>query len=74
MTRRFLEIKSKFESEGSWEYLTLEDAMSETGLEEVDTYVIYLQNKIAQYIGTSIILELNLEAELRPGSRVAQIW
>ena len=37
--------------------------MSDTGLEEVETYVFCSQSTISQYITTSPILDLFLEAE-----------
>ena len=46
--------------------------MVEEGLKEVDTYVLFCQNTITQYIENYPALELFIEVERRLGSRVAQ--
>ena len=48
--------------------------MAETGLQEVDTYVSRHQNTVAQFITTSTIMYLCLEAEQRLGLRVSKRW
>ena len=60
--------------DGFWVYPPLEDAMAETGLQEVETYVSCQQNAFAQFIATRTIMELFLVAEWRPGSRLAKWW
>ena len=60
--------------DGVWVYPPLEDAMAETGLQEVDTYVSRHQNTVAQFIATSTIMYLCLAAERRLGSRVSKRW
>ena len=48
--------------------------MVEAGLVEVDTYVSRLQNTVARFIVTRLIMYLCLAADLRPGSRVTKRW
>ena len=48
--------------------------MSEAGLKELETYVYYHQNKVAQYIATRPIMGLCLATKRRPGIRVAMRW
>ena len=45
------------ERDGGWVYPPpLEDAMAESGLKEVDTYVSCRQNNVEQYIATVLIM------------------
>ena len=55
---------------GVWVYPPIEDAMVESGLQEVETYVSRRQNTITHFIATRTIVELCLEMERRTGSRV----
>ena len=55
-------------------YPPLEDAMSEAGLQEVDTYVSLFQNTVSQFIVTRLIMNLHLVAQRRPGPRVSKRW
>ena len=48
--------------------------MAEVGLQEVDTYVSFLQNTAAHFIVTRPIMKLCLAAEQRPGPRVFNWW
>ena len=48
--------------------------MAEAGLQEVETYVYRLQNKVAQYIATRPIMYLCMAAKRRQGPRVATQW
>ena len=50
-----------------WVYPPLEDAMAEAGLQEVDTYISYRQNKVAQFIVTRPIMDLCLSVDRGPG-------
>ena len=43
---------------GSWDYLSLEEAMVEAGVKGVGTYITRRQNTAAQYILTQTILDL----------------
>ena len=43
-------------------------------LQEVETYFSQCQNTYAQFIATRPIIDLCLEAERHPGSRVAKQW
>ena len=60
LDRRMTGMQPKKKLEGIWEYLLLVDDMSESGLEEVETYVFHFQNTIYQYIVTCLILGLCL--------------
>ena len=61
--------------EGRWIYLPLEEAMEESGLQEVETYVSRFQNTVSQFIDTRPIMDLCLAAERRLGSRVnKRLW
>ena len=59
-------------AERRWRHPSLSEVVAEAGLEEVDTYVIRLQKKIAQYISTHPIMDLCLETYRNPGSRVSK--
>ena len=48
--------------------------MAEAGLQEVDTYISYRQNKVAQFIVTRPIMDLCLAVDRRPGWSVAKRW
>ena len=43
-------------------------------LEEIETYISRRQNKVMQYIVTQPIIDLFLEAERSPGSRLPKRW
>ena len=53
-------------------YPSLEDAMAEAGLQEVETYVSRRQNTVTQFIATRPIMDLCLATEQRPGPRVSK--
>ena len=53
---------------------SLEEAMAEAGLQEVETYISRLQNTVTQYIVTRLIMDLFLAAKRMPGPRVATRW
>ena len=57
---------------GRWVYQPLDVAMKVVGLEEVDTYIICLDNTVSKSIATSPILELFLAAERCLGGQVKQ--
>ena len=59
---------------GSWFYSPLASAVSEPGLEEVETYVSYPQNTVTHFIATRPILDLCLAAYQCPGERVSWRW
>ena len=67
-------IKSKSTRAGSRIYIPLYKYMKAVGLEEVDKYILRLQNNVAQYITTRPIMWLCLAAERRLGARVSMIW
>ena len=47
--------------DGRWVYPPLTEAMADSGLQEVDTYVSCHQNTLSQFIATRPIMELCLE-------------
>ena len=55
-------------------YPSLDDVMTEVALQKVETHVYHRQNTVAQSIATRPIMDLCLEAERSPGSRVANQW
>ena len=59
---------------GSWEYPSLEEAMSEAGFKGIRTYVTSRQNMVAQYISTRMILDLCEQFNRRPGAWVSRRW
>ena len=59
---------------GSWVYPLLDNATGEAGMEEVETYVLRLQNTVSQYITTQSILEIYMVAEKWPGAQVTMRW
>ena len=50
---------------GGWEYPPLGGTMRDSGLEEVETYITRIQNRVVQYISTWPILDLCEKAEKR---------
>ena len=46
-----------------WVYPPVEDSMAEAGLKEVETYVSFRQNTVAQFISTRTIIDLCLAVE-----------
>ena len=60
--------------DGVWIYPLLEEAMAETELQGVDTYVSCQQKKSEQFIVSRPIMDLCLAAERRPGTRVSNQW
>ena len=59
---------------GGCVYLPLEDAMEESGLQEVETYIFCRQNTVAKYIVTMPLMDLCIEAKRIPGPIVAMRW
>ena len=57
-----------------WFYPPIEDAMLEVGLQDLETYVFRHQNKVAQHIATTTIIDLCLASKRRPGERVTMLW
>ena len=60
--------------DGVWVKPSMEDAMAETGFQEVETYVSCRQNTVVQYIATRPIIDLCMAAKRRPGTRVSVWW
>ena len=57
-----------------WVYPLLEDAMAETGMQNMETYVSLCHNTVTQFIATRPIMDLCLAADLRPASTVTKWW
>ena len=53
-----------------WVYPLLTEAMEEEVLQEVDTYVSFRKNTVAQFIATMPIMDLCMSGYRRMGSRV----
>ena len=60
--------------DGRWEYSPLEEAMVESGFEEIRKSFTRRQNIIAQYIATRPILYLCECYTWHPGARVSRWW
>ena len=60
--------------DGTWDYPPLEGDMQAVMLEEMKTYIHRRHNAVAKYIVMRPILELCLEVEWRPASRVTDRW
>ena len=43
-------------------------------MEEVETYVTLVQNTVAQFIATILVMDMCLASEQLPGARVSQRW
>ena len=59
--------------DGRWGFPLLAEAMEESVLQEVETYVSSRQNIVAQFITTSPIISLCLVVERCPGSLVPKL-
>ena len=68
VARRLTIIRTRRHTTGRWVYPPLDVAMTAVGLEEVETYVLLLQNIIAQFIATCLIFNICLEAKQMDGS------
>ena len=55
-------------------YPPLVKAMSEVGLQEVNTYASRHYNTVAQYIVTRPIMYLSMAVEIHLGTRVSKRW
>ena len=61
-------------ADGIWRYLSMDEAMAEVGMEEVDNYVSRHQKKIIQLRLNHPIMILCMEIERRSGERVYKWW
>ena len=64
----------KQQTENSWSYHPLDTAKEEAGLEEVETYIAFVQNAVAWFIVNRTIMYLCLVVERRPWVWVYQRW
>ena len=55
-------------------YPPLSEALEETGLQEVETYISRRQNTVAHFIAVRPIMDLCMAAERRPGLRISKRW
>ena len=60
--------------DGSWEYPSLEEALTEAGFEGIGKYTTRRQKMVTQYIATRMILDLHERSNWRPGARVSRRW
>ena len=70
LTRR----QPRRQSDGSWEYPSLEEAMVEAGFEGIWKYITRRQNTAAQHISTRPILDLCERSARSAGARVSRRW
>ena len=63
--------QTKRKLDGMWDNPALLEAMEEAGIQELETYVTHHHNTATQFIETSTIMDLCLEAERHPGARVS---
>ena len=63
VTRRLTGRQPQRGLDGAWVYPPLVEAMSETGLQDLETYVARHQNAVAQYIATRPIMDLCMVAK-----------
>ena len=56
-----------------WIYMTLDEANKSVGMEEVEMYVLCLENNAAQYITAQPIMELCLATKRRLEEQVSMI-
>ena len=57
-----------------WYYPSLREAMREAGFEEIRKSITRMQNTVAQYISTQLIMDLCERATHRAVARVSQWW
>ena len=74
MARRIMGKQPRRGVYSSWRCHPLSEATAEKGIYEVDTYVKRWNKMVAHYILDYPIMDLCLETEWRPGSRVSQKW
>ena len=60
--------------DGKWFYPSLEGAMKEAGLTDIQTSINRRQNTVAQYIAIRPLLDLCEGAKQREGARVTMRW
>ena len=72
--RRITEIQPRRGRDGKWFYTSLEGAMKEAGLTDVQTSINRRKNMVAQYIATRPLLDLYTGATQREGVQVTLRW
>ena len=70
VARHLVGMRPSWYTMGRLFYPPLGAVMTEVGLEEVETYILCLQNTVAQYNLTSLVLYLCLVEERRPGAQM----
>ena len=72
---RSLRKNSWLQANRVWNYSPLVESIQEAGLEEMEVYIRRRKNFVVRYIATRPIMDLFLEAERNPGSRVEKsLW
>ena len=62
------------QTNGSWDYSPLAEALGEAGLQGIDKLVTRRQHTVTHYIATRPILDLCERATWRPGLRMSRRW
>ena len=68
--RRLTGRQARREKDGEWYYPSLEGAMKEVGLTDIQTSIMRRQNTVAQYIATRPLLDLCEGARAREAAKV----
>ena len=53
-------------------YLPIREALALVGMDEIRVYIARLQNTVAQYIKTCVIMDLCLAVDQNPGLRLSR--
>ena len=72
--RRLTRRQERREKDGDWHYPSLEGAMQEAGLTDIQTSILKRQNTVAQYIAMRPLLDLCEGARAREGAKVPLRW
>ena len=72
--RRLMGRQPQIRQDSGWLYPLMEEAMAESGLQELEAYISCHQSTAAQLIATRPIVYLCLAAAGRTGSRVSKLW
>ena len=74
VARRLAGKQTCRQTDGSWDYPPLVEALVEAELEGIRKSVTRMQNTVAQYIATRPILDLCERSTRQPGARVSRHW
>ena len=70
VARRLTGRQPRIGRDSEWVYPPMVEAMAESGLQEVETYLFFHENTVTNFIVKRPITDLYLAAERRPGSRM----